>query len=169
MDAIVYVSNTGFTQKYARILSDETGIPFYDLIAAKKQVKKGSHIVFLGWIMGGKIMGYKKAKHRYKIDCVAGVGMDSPKNETGEYLKKKNRIKTTPTYYLQGGFNINRLTGIYSVLMRNMLKSLQMQKNKSKEDIVFQKTIARGFDNVNVKNLQLVLYEINQAKSNEEQ
>ena len=45
---------------------------------------------------------------------------------------------------------------------------LQMQKNKSKEDIAFQKTIARGFDNVNVKNLQLVLYEINQAKSNEE-
>ena len=84
-------------------------------------------------------------------------------------LKKKNRIKTTPTYYLQGGFNINRLTGVYSVLMRNMLKSLQMQKNKSKEDIAFQKTIARGFDNVNVKNLQLVLYEINQAKSNEEQ
>ena len=106
MDAIVYVSNTGFTQKYARLLSEETGLPFYELTVAKKQLAKKSNIVFLGWIMGGKISGLKKASRRYNVRCIAGVGMDIPKNESSDYLKKKNHIKNIPTYYLQGGFNI---------------------------------------------------------------
>lgn len=161
MDAIIYVSNTGFTQKYAKLLTLETNIPSYTLEEAKKNVKKGSDVVFLGWIMGGKIMGFKKANRRYKVRCVAGVGMDNPKNETGEYLIKKNKIKNIPTYYLQGGFNMGRLTGTYSLLMRTMLRQLQMQKEKTKEDIDFEKKISKGFDRVKLENLQLVLYEIN--------
>lgn len=161
MDAIVYVSNTGFTQKYARLLSEETGLPFYELTVAKKQLAEKSNIVFLGWIMGGKISGLKKASRRYNVRCIAGVGMDIPKNESSDYLKKKNHIKNIPTYYLQGGFNIRRLTGVYAFMMKAMLRSLQTKTNKSKEDIAFEKTISHGFDNVNVKNLQLVLYEIN--------
>lgn len=163
MDAIVYVSNTGFTAKYAKLLTLETSIPNYTLEEAKKNLKKGSEIVFLGWIMGGVISGFKKAKRLYKIKCVAGVGMDSPKNETGEYLANKNKIKDIPTYYLQGGFNIGRLTGVYGVMMRNMLKQLQMKKEKSKEDVEFEKQISKGFDKVKMENLQLVLYEIRKA------
>ena len=42
MDAIVYVSNTGFTAKYAKLLTLETDIPNYTLEEAKKNLKKGS-------------------------------------------------------------------------------------------------------------------------------
>ncbi len=164
MDAIVYVSNTGFTEKYAKILTLETNLPCYTLDEAKKQLKKGSEIVFLGWIMGGKISGLKKAKRRYKIKCIGGVGMDNPKNESDDYLIKKNRIKGIPTHYLQGGFNMAKLTGVYGFMMRTMLKSLQTKTNKSKEDVQFEKMISRGFDKVKLENLQLILFEINKLK-----
>jgi predicted alpha/beta hydrolase len=166
MEAIIYESNTGFTQKYAKLLSLEADMPAYTVKEAKKELKKGTEVVFLGWIMGGKISGFKKVKHRYKVKCVAGVGMDNPKNQTGEYLVKKNRIKNIPTYYLQGGFNMARLTGVYGFMMRTMLKSLRMSKNKTKDDIQFEKMISKGFDKVKKENLQLVMYEINKARQN---
>lgn len=163
MEAIIYESNTGFTEKYAKLLTLETSLPCYTLKQAKKELKKGTDIVFLGWIMGGKISGLKKAKRRYKVKCIAGVGMDAPKNESADYLIKKNKIKNVPTYYLQGGFNMSKLTGVYGFMMRTMLKSLQMQTNKTKDDIQFQKTLIHGLDKVRKENLQLVIYEINQA------
>lgn len=161
MDAIVYVSNTGFTEKYAKLLSMETNLTAYSLKEAKKNLKRKSEIVFLGWIMGGKISGLKKAKRRYNIKVVAGVGFDNPKNESDEYLIKKNKIKNIPTHYLQGGFAMEKLSGVYGFMMRAMLKSLQMQSNKTKEDIAFQKLLSNGFDRVRKENLQLILYEIN--------
>lgn len=166
MKAIIYESNTGFTQKYAKLLSIESDLPAYTIKEAKKELKRGDSVVFLGWIMGGKISGYKKAKRRYNVKCVAGVGMDNPKNQTGEYLAKKNRIKNIPTYYLQGGFNMARLTGVYGFMMRTMLKSLRMSTNKTKDDIQFEKMISNGFDKVRKENLQLIMYEINKEKQN---
>ncbi len=164
MEAIIYESNTGFTEKYAKLLSLETNLPAYTLKEAKKELKRKTSVVFLGWIMGGKISGLKKARRRYVVGCIAGVGMDAPKNQTGEYLVKKNKTKDIPTYYLQGGFNMAKLKGVYGFMMRTMLKSLQMQSNKSKDDIQFQKTLTNGLDKVRKENLQLVIYEINKAQ-----
>lgn len=164
MDAIVYVSNTGYTEKYAKLLSMETNLKSYTLTDAKKELKKGSEIIFLGWIMGGKISGLKKAKHRYKIKSIAGVGMDEPKNESSEELIKKNKIKNIPTHYLQGGFDLRKLNGIYGFMMRTMLKSLQTKPDKTKEDVEFEKKISRGFDKVKIENLQLILYDIKNKK-----
>ena len=56
---------------------------------------------------------------------------------------------------------MEKLSGVYGFMMRAMLKSLQMQSNKTKEDIAFQKLLSRGFDRVRKENLQLILYEIN--------
>ncbi len=40
MKAIVYESNTGFTQKYAFMLSEKTGLPAYLLENAKSELHK---------------------------------------------------------------------------------------------------------------------------------
>ncbi len=39
MDAIVYTTNTGSTERYARLLAEETGLPVYSLEEAKKQFR----------------------------------------------------------------------------------------------------------------------------------
>ena len=39
--AIVYTSNTGFTARYAALLSEETGLPAYSIKDAGKNLAKG--------------------------------------------------------------------------------------------------------------------------------
>ena len=38
MDAIIYTTNTGSVERYARLLAQETGLPVYSSAEAKKQV-----------------------------------------------------------------------------------------------------------------------------------
>lgn len=61
MKAIVYTSNTGSAASYAKMLSQKIAIPVYSMEEAIKKVESGSEILYLGWIMAGKIKGYEKA------------------------------------------------------------------------------------------------------------
>lgn len=58
MDAIIYTTNTGSTERYAKLLSHETGLPAYSLTEAKKKVLAGAEIIYLGWMMAGSVKGY---------------------------------------------------------------------------------------------------------------
>ena len=42
MDAIIYTTNTGSTERYARLLSHETGLPAYSAAEAGKYVLSSS-------------------------------------------------------------------------------------------------------------------------------
>ena len=53
MDAIVYTTNTGSAERYAKLLAQETGLPVYSFAEAKKQVFSKAKIIYLGWIMAG--------------------------------------------------------------------------------------------------------------------
>ena len=53
MNAIIYTTNTGSTERYARLLAKETGLPAYSLAEAKKRVFAGAEVIYLGWIMAG--------------------------------------------------------------------------------------------------------------------
>ena len=73
--AILYTTNTGYTEQYARMLSERTGLMCFPLSDASGHVGKGEEIIYLGWIMGGSIKNYKKAAKKYKIKAVIGVGL----------------------------------------------------------------------------------------------
>ena len=51
MNAIVYTTNTGSTERYARLLARETGLPAYSLAEARKAVPANGEVIYLGWIM----------------------------------------------------------------------------------------------------------------------
>jgi len=55
MKAIVYTGNTGSTERYARLLAEQTGLPVYSLAEGKKAVPAGAEIIDLGWIMAGAV------------------------------------------------------------------------------------------------------------------
>ena len=61
MDAIIYTTNTGSTERYAKLLAQETGLPAYSLADAKDAVPEGTEVIYLGWISAGAIKGYAKA------------------------------------------------------------------------------------------------------------
>lgn len=64
MNAIIYTTNTGSTERYARLLAQKTGLPAYSLAEAKKQVFAGAEVIYLGWIMAGSVKGYAEATKR---------------------------------------------------------------------------------------------------------
>lgn len=67
MKAIIYTSNTGSTERYARLLAEQTGLPAYSLAEAKEAVPAGEDVLYLGWIMAGSVKGYGAAAKRYRV------------------------------------------------------------------------------------------------------
>lgn len=123
-NSIVYTSNTGFTREYALLLGQKTGLPVYSLKEAGKKLASGNVILYLGWLMAGKVQGYAKAAERYHVAAVCGVGM----GETGSQLedvRKTNALpEDLPVFTLQGGFDMKKLRGIYALMMKLMAKTV---------------------------------------------
>lgn len=88
MRAIVYTSNTGSTEKYAKMLSHQICVPSYSMEEAKTKVKPGAEIIYMGWIMAGKIKGYPEAARKYRIQAVCGVGMGQTGTQLAEVRTK---------------------------------------------------------------------------------
>jgi hypothetical protein len=47
--AIVYKTNTGFTQRYAQMLAQKLNVECLDLDSAKLKLNKGDAVLFMGW------------------------------------------------------------------------------------------------------------------------
>ena len=62
MEAVVYTSNTGSTEHYAKLLGHELSVSVYSTEEAGNKLPTGTEIIYLGWIMAGKIREYGKGK-----------------------------------------------------------------------------------------------------------
>ena len=91
MNAIIYTTNTGSTEHYAKLLAQKTGLPVYSLAEAKKRVFAGAEVIYLGWIMAGSVKGYAEAAKRYRVRAVCGVGMGQTGTQTDSVRKKSDR------------------------------------------------------------------------------
>lgn len=156
-NSIVYTSNTGFTRQYAMLLGEKTGLPVYSLEEAGKKLAPGNTIVYLGWLMAGKIQGYTKASKRYQIAAVCGVGM----GETGSQLddvRKANALgEELPVFTLQGGFDMGKLRGVYKLMMTLMSKTvgkkLAEKENRTPEENDMLQLLTSGGNRVSGDNL----------------
>lgn len=90
MNAIIYTTNTGSTEHYAKLLAQKTGLPVYSLAEAKKRVFAGAEVIYLGWIMAGSVKGYAEAAKRYRVRAVCAVGMGQTGTQTDSV--RKNRL-----------------------------------------------------------------------------
>ncbi len=159
MDAIVYVTNTGYTAEYAELLSKETGLPCYSAEQAKLTVTKGSEIIFLGWICAGLIKGWKKARKLYSVRGIAGVGMGSYSEKTVNDLIRQNRTGEIPTFYCQGGFDFDRLKGINKFAMKLMQKCLNLSRKAevTEEEKMMNDMMQSGANLVSLDKIQPVI------------
>ena len=73
--AIVYTSNTGFTARYAALLSEETGLPAYSIKEAGKKLTKGASVIYLGWLFATNVKDYDKASRKYPCIFVIFQGV----------------------------------------------------------------------------------------------
>lgn len=157
MTAIVYVSNTGTTERYARILSEKTGLPLYE-INQTGEIPQGSEIIFMSWVMAGSLQGLKEARERFgEIKTVVAVGMMKSEKQDKELIEK-NAI-TEQFFSLPGAFDMKKLTGMYKMMMGMMVKMLKAKLKESddpKAKEVMEK-FEEGYDMVDEKHLQDII------------
>ncbi len=165
INVVVYMSNAGHTRRYAELLAKETGLAVYELKEASKAVAKGSCIVYMGWLLGGSIKGYKEAKAKYDIKAVCAVGMAPNGSQINDVYKMNSIAEGTQVFTLQGGFDNESLHGIYKLMMgfaaegeeKPAKKTPAKKKHLSEEDRQMLEMFANGKDSVSVENLAPVL------------
>lgn len=160
-NAIVYTSNTGYTEQYANLLEQKTGLPVYALSDAEKKLAPGTHILYLGWLMAGKVQGYPKAAKQYHVEAVCGVGMGAAGSQLQEVRKTNKLPPDMPVFTMQGGFDMDRLRGIYKLMMTVMAKTagkgLADKKDRTPDEDVMLELLTHGGSYVREENLAAVL------------
>ena len=161
MNAIIYTTNTGSTESYAKLLAQKTGLPAYSLAEAKKQVLAGAEVIYLGWIMAGSVKGYAEAAKRYQVRAVCGVGMGQTGTQTDSVRKKSAVPAGIPLFTLQGNFDVKKLHGIYRLMMEIMVKTagkgLAEKSDRSMEEDNMLDMMLHGGERVKEENLSTVL------------
>ena len=161
MNAIIYTTNTGSTERYAKLLAQKTGLPVYSLAEAKKRVFAGAEVIYLGWIMAGSVKGYAEAAKRYRVRAVCGVGMGQTGTQTDSVRKKSAISADIPLFTLQGNFDVKKLHGVYRLMMEIMVKaagkSLAAKKDRTPAEDDMLDMMLHGGERVKAENLSAVL------------
>lgn len=155
MKAIVYESKAGHTKKYAEILGKKINLPVYSLKESLKSLSSGDEIIYMGWLMAGNVNGYDKAAKQFKICALCPVGMagkESSKQIIMNISTKCNYAKEK-IFYLEGGFDINKLSGIYKFMMNIMIKMLDKKSDKTVEEAEMTEKMKNNQDCVSEENL----------------
>ena len=159
---IVYCSNTGSAKKYAELLSEKTGLPYVDF-SKRSTVSADEEIIFIGWIMAGTLQGLKEIKETFSnVKSICGVGMMKSEKAIEE-TKTKNSI-TEPYFFLPGDFDMNKLKGMYKMMMGMMLKMMKSKIKESGDEKEAQmlKMLEDGITLFDEKEIDQVVHFINQ-------
>ena len=161
MEAIIYTTNTGSAEQYAKMLAEQTGLSVFSMEEAKSKVEAGSEIIYLGWIMAAQVKGYKTAAKKYKIRAVCAVGMEKTGTRTEEIRKKTFVPAEVPLFTLQGNFNVKKLHGFYRLMMSMMVKMVTKQlvakTDRTQRENEMLEIMLQGGENVRKENLAEVL------------
>lgn len=157
---IVYESKTGFTERYAEMLSAKTGLKAFRVKELAK-VNREEEVVFLGWMKAGKIQGLDKLR-KYNVKAVCASGTARTAEPDTETVVVRNKVGNIPFFYLRGGcFPLKDLRGMDKLLLSMFIKILKSRKDKDEKNDEFISIIENGFDGVNEENLAPVLEWLN--------
>ena len=159
--AIVYTSQTGYTAAYAALLADKTGVKAVSLEEAVSAVPEQSEILYLGWLMAGKVQGYDKARKIYRVSALCGVGMGRTGTQLDDIRRQNGVPEAMSVFSLQGGFDRTRLRGLYRFMMTVMAKtagrSLANKIGRTPEEDDMLDLMTNGGSRVSEDNLTAVL------------
>lgn len=157
---ILYTSNAGHAEAYAQLLSKELGLSCFRL--GTEKVERGAKVIFLGWLMAGSVSGLKKALSLYEVTTIAIVGMAAfdEKNEK-EVVEKYHLATNQKVFYLQGGFEMDKLKGLYKFMMgimkKTVGKSLKKKADKTPEEQDMLDMLLNGRSCVKKENLSSLI------------
>ena len=162
IEAIVYTSNTGNTEQYARMLAARTGLPVYSAKDAETALSQGASVIFMGWIRASVIVGYREAAARYAIACVLAVGMGEPGGQLPELRKKNGLAESLPLFTMQGGLFPSKLRGMNAFMInfsrRKAIKVLKAERKRTEAQNAMLIMLSKGASFVQEKHLQKPLF-----------
>ncbi len=161
MKAIVYTSKTGFTQKYALLLSQLTDLPAYDREEATQHLKPGDPILYMGWIMAGRIRGLGSVQRRYAVKAICAIGLMPGTEQVIADLIAGNPVHKARLFYLQGGLDMSRLHGPAKWVMKKVTQAkaaaIRQMESPSPEEQRLLEVLEQGGDFISPEKLQPVL------------
>lgn len=156
MPAIVYESNTGFTRRYAEMLSEKTDYEMYHIRKAIEELPKSTEIFFLGWVCGGKIEGLRLAQKYFDVAGCAAVGASVSSPENTAQLIRVNKI-SSPFFYLRGGVAPEKLSKIKCRLLDMIANQIERDPRSTNDDRDLADALRFGGDFVKDENLAEIL------------
>lgn len=153
---IVYESKTGFTKKYAEMLASKTEMRMFPT-SKLSEIDRAEEVLFLGWMKVGKVQGLKKAA-RYKVAAVCGSGTGKIAEPNVETVIARNKLETTPFFYLRGGcLPLKGLRGMDKLALSMFVHMLKSRKSADDKTVESIDIIEKGFDGVREVNLLPVI------------
>lgn len=155
--AIVYVSNTGHTERYAKMLGEKIGLPVYELKAAKNELEQGTRIIYMGWLFATAVKEYVTAVKLFDIAAVCAVGLCDTGTMQDEARDGNDIPLETAFFTIQGGMDKTKLKGIYKIMIKLLTKWVKSTKNKSEADERMLWLLENDRDYVCEENLAAIL------------
>ncbi len=161
IQTIVYTTNTGSTEEYARLLGNRLGLPVVALKEAATEVRENTEILYLGWVMADEVRGYREAKQRFTIPMVCAVGI-TPNKDREALMREKNGVpEATRLFIIQGGYHPDKLKGIGKLLMKMVAKStikkLNEKESRTEEETDLLDLLKNGGSRVAAEKLEEVI------------
>lgn len=166
--AILYTSQTGTTEWYAKRLEEELKLPVLQLKEGEKELGQGTEIIYLGSIRADMVSGLDKAQKLFKPKLVVAVGMTRSGERIEEVRKANNIDQAFPLFTLQGGYYPRRLHGIskliLSLVVKSQIKSLKEKENRTKEDDEMLSMLQNGGEKRDEEGIKKVLTKLKEMR-----
>ena len=156
---IVYTSQTGFTQRYAKWLAEELEAEVLTLTEAKKKddafFSCADAIVYGGWAMGGNIVHSEWFKERIPawtgkklaLFCVGASPNDFPDVEkclSGVLTEEEK--KSARAFYCQGGLSYEKMKLASKLGMKAFAAMMRNKKDATDDEKVMGEMISHSYD-----------------------
>lgn len=164
---VIYNSQTGFTERYARWIAEAAGADCLALPAAKKEnLAAYDAIIFGGWACAGsisKIGWFKKnigqwADKKLIAFCVGGSPIENPDIEPAlQKMFNEEEQKQVSVFYCPGGFNYEKMPASSRLMMKMFIKMLRAKKDKTETEREMIKVISSSYDISDKKYIEPIL------------
>lgn len=153
---VIYNSQTGFTERYAKWIAEAAGARCLSLSEAKKRnLEKYDAIVFGSWACAGgisKLSWFKGNLDRWAgrkliVFCVGASPMDSP--DIAPALRRTfagSEWANVKAFYCPGGLNYEKMSLSSRLMMKMFLKTLEAKKDKTAADREMIRMISASYD-----------------------
>ena len=150
---LIYKSKTGFTEKYAKWISEEIDCEVVNISNIQKINFKNYDLVIYGSrIHAGRIDGLDKIKKlnlENKIIIFATGATPKETNSIQEVWKNnlsETELKSIKHFYISAGLNYEKMGFLDKTMMKMASYMLEKKKEKSVEEIGMQNSIKKSYD-----------------------